>query len=306
MPVILQETLRGLLYAPYYAALALGAYTREGVAVGFVTAASPAQAAAALFDSTVDIAWGGPMRVMHTYEARPDCDLVCFGEVVTRDPFFLIGREPRPDFIFADLFDRHLATVSEVPTPWLCLQEDLRRAGFDPAALPRTTDRTMAENVAALRRSELDVVQLFQPFAEELLAAGEGHIWYAAAGRGPCSYTSFYTRRSVLAQRREELEKIVRGLYRTQKWLHANPAEALAEVVQSYFPSVPQPLLRASIARYRALGVWGRNPILPRAGYDRLRASLLSGRFVKEAAPFEQAVDNSLAEEVVRQDPPPM
>jgi NitT/TauT family transport system substrate-binding protein len=28
-----------------------------------------------------------------------------------------------------------IATVSEVPTPWLCLQEDLRQAGIDPARL---------------------------------------------------------------------------------------------------------------------------------------------------------------------------
>ena len=96
----------------------------------------------------------------------------------------------------------------------------------------------------------------------------------------------------------------MRGLYRTQKWVHASAPEALADVVQPFFPCVPQALLRASIARYRALGIWGRNPILPRAGYERLRASLLSARFVTEATPFEQAVDNSLAEEVVREDPP--
>jgi NitT/TauT family transport system substrate-binding protein len=306
MPIILQETLRGLLYAPYYAALALGAYRHEGAAVEFVTAPSPAQAAAALFAGTVDVAWGGPMRVMQTYDARPDCDLVCFGEAVTRDPFFLIGREPRPDFTFADLFGKRVATVSEVPTPWLCLQEDLRRAGLDPEVLTRTANRTMADNITALRRGELDVVQLFQPFAEELIARGDGHLWYAAASRGPCSYTSFYTRRSVLAGRRDQLKAIVRGLYRTQKWLHATPPEALADVVQSFFPSVPQPLLGASITRYRALGVWGRNPILPRGGYERLRASLLSARFVKDAAPFEQAVDNSLAEEVVRENPSPL
>lgn len=304
MPIILQETLRGLLYAPYYVALTLGAYRREGLATEFVTAPSPSRAAAALFDGTADVAWGGPMRVMHTYDTRSDCDLVCFGEVVTRDPFLLIGAEPRPDFTFASLFGKRVATVSEVPTPWLCLQEDLRRAGLDPDALPRVADRPMADNVAGLRRGELDVVQLFQPFAEKLIAAGEGHLWYAAAARGQCSYTSFYTRRSVLAERRAELRKLVRGLYRTQKWLHASPPEALADVVQSFFPSVPQPLLRASIARYRTLGIWGRNPILPRSGYERLRASLLSARFVENAAPFEHAVDNSLAEEVVREDPP--
>jgi NitT/TauT family transport system substrate-binding protein len=306
MPVTLQESLRGLLYAPYYAALALGAYRREGVAVNFVSATAPADAPAGLFAGTVDVAWGGPMRVMQMYETRPDCDLVCFGEVVTRDPFLLVGRERHPDFALADLYGKRVATVSEVPTPWLCLQEDLRRAGLDPEALPRIADRTMADNAAALRRGELDVVQLFEPFAEELIAAGEGHLWYAAATRGPTAYTSFYTRRSVLAARRDEMKKLVRGLYRTQKWLHAQPPETLADAVQSFFPAVPPTLLRAAVARYQTLGVWGRNPILPRAGYDRLKAGLVSGRFVKQGAPFEQAVDNSIAEEVVREDPPPL
>jgi NitT/TauT family transport system substrate-binding protein len=182
----------------------------------------------------------------------------------------------------------------------------LRRVGLDPEALPRIVDRTMAENSAALRRGELDVVQLFEPFAEGLIAAGEGHLWYAAATRGPTAYTSFYTRRSVLAARRDELKKLVRGLYRTQKWLHTQPPEALADAVQSFFPSAPPTLLRAAVERYRALGIWGRNPILPRAGYDRLKAGLVSGGFVKEGASFEQAVDNSLAEEVVHDDPPPL
>jgi NitT/TauT family transport system substrate-binding protein len=304
MPVILQESLRGLLYAPYYAALALGAYRREGVAIDFVSAPTPGEAPAGLFAGTVDVAWGGPMRVMQMYESRADCDLVCFGEVVTRDPFLLIGREPRPDFALADLYGKRVATVSEVPTPWLCLQEDLRRVGLDPEALPRIADRTMADNAAALRRGTLDVVQLFEPFAEELIATGEGHLWYAAATRGPTAYTSFYARRSVLAARREELKKLVRGLYRTQKWLHTEPPEVLADAVQSFFPTVPPTLLRAAVARYRTLGIWGRNPILPRTGYDRLKAGLVSGHFVRQGAPFEQAVDNSLAEEVVREDPP--
>lgn len=304
MPIILQENLRGVLYAPFYAALALGAYRREGVEVGFVSAPEPARAVEGLFAGTVDVAWGGPMRVMQTYDRRVDCDLVCFGEAVTRDPFFLIGREPCPDFTFADLYGKRVATVSEVPTPWLCLQEDLRRAGLDPDALPRIADRMMADNAAALRRGEFDVVQLFQPFAEELIAAGEGHVWYAAATRGPTSYTSFYTRRTTLTARREELKKLIRGLYRTQKWLQASPPEAIAEVIQSFFPAVPASLLQAAIARYLELGIWGRNPILPRGGYDRLRAGLISAGFVKQAAPFEQAVDNTLAEEVVREDPP--
>ena len=304
MPIVLQESLRGLFYAPYYAALALGAYDREGVEVRFVSAASPGVAPNALFDGSADVSWGGPMRVNQLYQEREDCDLVCFGEAVTRDPFLLIGRTPRPNFTPVDLMSVRLATVSEVPTPWLCLQEDLRRAGLDPARLDRVADGGLADNMAALRGGDLDVVQLFQPLAEELITDGSGHLWYAAADRGPCSYTTFYARRATLAAKRDEMAALVRGLYRAQKWLHQASDETLAETVQPYFPAVSQELLRAALARYRALGIWGETPILPRDGYDRLKAGLVSGGFVRTGTPYEIAVDNRLAEAAIAADPP--
>ena len=305
MTIVLQESLRGLFYAPYYSALALGAYEQEGVEVRFVEAPRPGVAQDALAGGTSDVAWGGPMRVNQVYEEQPDSDLVCFGEAVTRDPFILVGRTPRPDFTMADLTKVRVATVSEVPTPWLCLQEDLRRAGLDPAKLDRVTDGTMAANMAALRRGDVEVVQLFQPFAEELVAGGDGHVWYAAATRGPCSYTTFYASRARLEAKRPEMRRLVRGLYRTQKWLHAQSAETIAKVVQPYFPAVPGKLVVAALTRYQALGIWGRTPILPRDGYERLKAGLVSGGFAK-GTPFETAVDNSLAEQAVADDPPPL
>src|ERR1700761_8293172 len=167
MTIALQEGLRGLFYAPFYSALALGAYKAEGADVRFVEAPKPGVAQDGLYDGTLDVVWGGPMRVNQVYEERANCDLVCFGEAVTRDPFMLIGRTPKPDFKIADLMSVKVATVSEVPTPWLCLQEDIRRAGFDPAKMNRVTDGSMPDNVAALRRGDVDVIQLFQPFAED-------------------------------------------------------------------------------------------------------------------------------------------
>jgi NitT/TauT family transport system substrate-binding protein len=303
MALVLQESLRALFYAPYYAALALGAYEKEGLEVKLVSAARPGAAPNALFHGTADVVWGGPMRVNQVYDQRAHCDLVCFGEAVTRDPFMLIGRTSRPNFRLAVLLAMRIAMVSEVPTPWLCLQDDLRRAGIDPEVLSRSDDRSMADNAAALRYAEIDVAQLPQPFAEELIASGMGHLWYAAADRGLCSYTTFYTRYGILEARRAEMLKLVRGLYRTQKWLYREPPEALADIVRPYFPAVPLPLLRAAVARYRALGIWGHDPILPRQGYERLRASLVSGGFAR-GTPFETAVDNSLAEQVVAESPP--
>jgi NitT/TauT family transport system substrate-binding protein len=301
--ITLQESLRGVFYAPFYAALTLDAFGQEGVEVRFVSSPTPAQALDGLMAGTVDVGWGGPMRVNEGYQTIPAADFTCFAEVVTRDPFFLVTRDERPAFTPLALMDQRLATVSEVPTPWLCLQHDIRLAGLDPAAITRVADRSMADNVAALRRGEVDVVQLFAPFVEELVEDGF-HIWYAAADRGPCSYTTFYTRRSTIARKREELTSMVRAIYRTQKWVAAAEASTIAATIASYFPDVPRPRLDAACARYKALGIWGGNPVLPRTGYYRLLAGMVSAGFVYPGTPFEQAVDNSLAEAVIAANPP--
>lgn len=304
MPVTLQESLRAVFYAPFYIALARQAYAQEGVDVRFASAPSPGQAALAVLDGSADVCWGGPMRVMQAYAQAPDCDLVHFAEVVTRDPFLLLGRTPRPAFSLGDLPGLRVGTVSEVPTPWMCLQEDLRRAGVAPASLDRVADRTMADNAAALRRGDLDVVQMFEPFAAALEAEGAGHVWYAAAQRGLTSYTTFYTRRAMLRDRRVELHGMVRAIHRSLQFVARADGAAIADAIAGFFPDVSPALLTTACGRYKALGIWGNTPVLPRAGYDRLLSGLVSGGFVPRGTPFEVAVDNSLAEQVLAENPP--
>ena len=95
------------------------------------------------------------------------------------------------------------ATVGEVPTPWMCLQHDLRENRIDPEVLKRVSDRTMADNYAALRNGELDAVQAFEPFASMAELDQAGEVLYAAASRGPTVYTAFIATRGTVAVHRE-------------------------------------------------------------------------------------------------------
>ena len=297
--IVLSENFRALFYAPFYAAHEIGAFAAEGVQVAHRDTASPGEAMADLLAGRTDVMWGGPLRVLLTHQADPASAVVCFCDVVARDPFFVIGRTPQPDFLPRDLLGQRFASVSEVPTPWLCLQDDLRRAGVDPAALNRVAGATMADNVAALRAGRLDAVQLFQPYAESLLATGEGHVWYAAATRGLTAYTTLVTRRATLAARRDELAAMVRAIYRALRWIGATEGIEVARVLARYFPDVPAALFAAAIDRYRALHLYGPDPVTRQEGFDRLAAAMLSGGALKALIPFAECVDNSLAEAAV-------
>jgi NitT/TauT family transport system substrate-binding protein len=301
--ITLSENFRALFYAPFYAAQATGAYAREGVEVDMRLSSDPNRTAAALRSGEVDVMWGGPLRVLLTHDADPQSDVVCFCDVVARDPFLVIGREPLPSFRPADLARVRLGTVSEVPTPWLCLQDDIRRDGIDPAVVTRVTDQTMAANADALRAGTLDAVQVFQPYAEDLLASGAGHLWYAAANRGLTAYTTLVTRRSVLERKRGELLAMVRAMHRTLGWIRATPGVEIQRVLALYFPDVPAAIFAAAIDRYRALELYGPDPLTRREGFDRLAAAMRSGGALQREVPFEECIDNSLAEQVVAERP---
>jgi NitT/TauT family transport system substrate-binding protein len=161
----------------------------------------------------------------------------------------------------------------------------------------------MAENVEALRAGEADAVQLFEPFVEDLVDSGDGHAWYAAAARGPTSYTTLFTTRRKLQDRRDDMLAMTRALYRTQKWLHAQDARVIAEAIADFFPDIAKDQLTACIGRYKAFGIWGRDPILSRDGFERLRAACLSGGLITRAAAFDDCVDTSLACAVLAESP---
>jgi len=294
--ITLSENFRALFYAPFYATFAIGAFRAEGVDVTLRDSPSPAQTAADLRAGRIDVMWGGPLRVLLTHQEDPSSDIVCFCDVVARDPFFIIGRTPNPGFAMRDLAGLRFASVSEVPTPWLCLQDDVRRAGMDPATLNRVAERSMADNSAALRAGALDAIQVFQPYAEDLLSSGAFHLWYAAADRGLTAYTTLVTRRATLAARHDELAAMVRGVHRALRWIAATPGQEVARTLADYFPAVPAPIFAAAIDRYRALGLYGPDPVTRREGFDRLQAAMLSGGALRAPIAFEDCVDNSLAE----------
>jgi NitT/TauT family transport system substrate-binding protein len=303
MAIRLSENFRALFYAPFYAAHAIGAYRAEGVDVTLLTSTDPARTAAALRAGEVDVMWGGPLRVMLTHVQDPAADTICFCDAVARDPFFVIGREPRPDFRFADLSGVRFASVAEVPTPWLCLQDDIRRAGIDPAGLDRVSGPSMAENAAALRSGALGAAQLFQPYAEELVASGAGHIWYTAANRGLAAYTVLVTRRPLLDARRDELLAMTRAMARTLRWIAATPGSEIARALADFFPALPPAIFAAAIDRYRGLQLFAQDPLVKREGFERLQAAMRSGGALDRAMPFEDCVDNSLAEQAIADTP---
>lgn len=293
-PIRLQETFRAVFYVPFYAALARGAYAAEGVDVTLLDGGEPARAKDAVLEGRAEVAWGGPMRLMLAHDADPACPLRNFGAAVLGDPFFLVGAKPNPGFRLRDLAGLRFGTVNEVPTPWWALQEDIRQDGVDPDSLNRVTTNSMAENCAALAAGEIDVIQIFEPFVSQMEMAGTGHVWHAAASRGTTAYTTFMTTAANMVEYAPEFRAMLRGLQKTQNWLHAAPDAEVVQTVLPLFPGMDPVLMERCVARYRPLNIWSRTPEFPAEPWERLEHAMFTAGVIKRKPGWAAAVDNSL------------
>ena len=299
MNLRIAENFRAVFYAPFYAIRALGLAEREGLTVEWLPSAAPGSTIGEVKRGGIDAQWGGPMRVLKDHDSTPDdgARLVCFGEVVGRDPFYLAGKRNQPafgaGFNLQHLGALRLGVVSEVPTPWYCLRADLEDAGVNTAAMRsrgRLVDTlTMAQQLAALAAGKLDVVQLFEPYASRALADGNA-ILYAASSRGPTAYTAFLTSRDSASKRREEFAALERATQAMLDWLASEGPAELARMTASFFPDVPEDVLGSAFERYHRAGLWSRTTAVSEAGFERLAYSLHAGGFIARGATYATCV----------------
>ena len=295
MKLRIAENFRAVFYAPFYAIRALGLAAREGLEVEWLPSGAPGSTIEEVKRGRVDAQWGGPMRVLKDHDSMPAGAgrLVCFGEVVWRDPFYVVARERAAPFQLEDLAAMRLGVVTEVPTPWHCLRADLEEAGVDTTAMRKSgrlvENLTMPQQLEALATGKLDAVQLYEPYASRALADGNA-ILYAASSRGPTCYTTFICSRDGAAKRSAPFAALTRATQAMLDWVASEGPAELARLTAPFFPDVPGELLRAALGRYHAADLWSGTTAVSEAGFERLAYSLHAGGFIARRATYAECV----------------
>ena len=92
-----------IFYAPQYAAIELGYFDEEGLDVTLVNGGGADKVMTALVSGEADIGFMGSESSVYTY-ANGEADYaVNFAQLTQRAGYFLVGRDPEPDFQWENL-----------------------------------------------------------------------------------------------------------------------------------------------------------------------------------------------------------
>ncbi len=279
----------------------LGAFAEEGLDARIAFPPQAAETPDRLLAGEADLAVTGPMRTYVATDRASPRRLLNIAEVNSRDGFFLLARRPVDRFRWPDLPGKRVILFTEAPTPWMCLQDVLRRQRVDPQGITVLHGLRVAQALEAFRAGEANYLQTAQPMAEESIQEASAHL-AAAMGEvvGHIPYTASVVTPEFRQAQPELCRRAVGALARAQRWMAGQDPRAIADLIAPDFPAIPLPLVRAVVARYQAMEMWPPQPVLGREPFERLGRILVAGGLIRRAAPYETLVDTPFAEAAIR------
>ena len=213
-PVTLNEVAHSIFYAPQYAAIELGYFKEEGIALTLVNGAGADKVMTALISGDADIGFMGSEASIYTYANGSEDYAVNFAQLTQRAGNFLVSRTPQEDFQWEELAGKKVLGGRKGGMPQLVFEYILKKHNLDPAAdLDIDQSINFGLTAAAFPSSDADYSVEFEPFATTLETEGNGYV-VASLGEesGYVPYTAYSAKKSYLETNPQIIQKFTNAI----------------------------------------------------------------------------------------------
>ncbi len=185
---------------------------------------------------------------------------VHFAQINTRDGFFLVGRQPDPEFLWKSLEGKTLLADHGLQ-PLVMLKYAVKHSGADWKRIKVVNAGSPEKMEAAFASGTGDYVHLQGPVSSGEVVASVGSCMPAVAFSSLCCARPY--------QQSDGYRTFLEAYGRAREWVRTAPAEAVAAKLADFFPAVTSGVLAAAVKRYQDLGCWEGSTGIPRDLYEQ-------------------------------------
>ena len=295
------EVTRSIFYAPLYVAIEEGFFEDEGLDVKLSTIPGGDKTMTALLSDGIDIGLIGAETSIYVAGQNPNDVVVNFAQLTQTDGTFLVAREEIKDFDWDMLKGSTFLGQRVGGMPQMAGEFVLKGKGINPHK-----DLTLIQNIDfanianAFASGTGDYVQLFEPTASVFEEQGVGKI-VASFGEelGAIPYTVFMAKESTLKDD-DFISSFTKALYKAQKWVYEESAAKVAKSISPYFEDTDLALIEKVVERYRSQESFAKDPIIDEKEFDNLLKVMTQAGVLEYDAKYEELVNRSFADKVVK------
>jgi NitT/TauT family transport system substrate-binding protein len=172
---------------------------------------------------------------------------VHFAQINQRDGFFIVGRQPDPQFQWRTLEGKTLLADHGVQ-PLVMLKYAIKHNGAEWSRIKVIDARTPDKMEDAFRAGTADYAHRQGPVAEGEVVASVG------ASMPPVAFSSLCCARSY--QETDGYRTFLKTYERAREWVRTASAEEVAAHEAAFFPGIASEVLAATVRRYQTIGCW--------------------------------------------------
>jgi NitT/TauT family transport system substrate-binding protein len=266
-------------YTPLLSCVAL--LRDEGHEVSYTVLGRGQRGYALLRDDEVDILQSAVSSNWPLREQGIEPLPVHFAQINQRDGFFIVGRQPEPDFRWNSLEGKTLLADHGLQ-PLAMLKYALKHNGVEWKQI-KVVDAGMPDKMeAAFRSGTADYVHLQGPvLAGEIIAS-------VGASMPPVAFSSLCCARAF--QNTEGYRTFLEKYRRAKERSRTDPAVEIASREAPIFPGISPEVLAATIKRYQSLGSWEGGIEIPRDLYEQALTVFQSAGAIAWRHRYEEVV----------------
>ena len=299
--IVLSEVIHSIFYTPQYVALHKGFFLEEGLNVRIDVANGADKGAAALLSGSAQFALFGSEAAVYTWHQGAGDPIIAFGLLCQKDGSFLVGREPRDNFAWTETQGKVIIGGRKGGVPQMVLEHSLLTNGLTPQK-----DVEIIQNIgltataAAFKEGIGNYLQVWEPGASLLVKEGAGYIVAPMSKTsGLLPYTVFHATKSYMEKNPEIIQSFTNAVYKAQIWVQNASAVDIAKAIAPSFPNMNEAHMAEIVERYKSLGVWAANPILPAEALDNLQNMMIQAGELTEKVPYDKVVNTTFAQKAV-------
>jgi NitT/TauT family transport system substrate-binding protein len=168
--------------------------------------------------------------------------------------------------------------------------------------LDAKSDVTLVEVIntaipAAVKSGQAQIGCTLEPFLTQGIRQGIwGEPFYNVPKElGPYAFSTLNVRLDSIQKEPELVRAFVRGMVKGLKFTHENPAE-VTDFAKKQFPTMAIEDLKATLDRSFRDGMWSKNGIISRQGWDTAKAVVMEAGILKNDVKFEEIIDMSFVD----------
>jgi NitT/TauT family transport system substrate-binding protein len=292
------EAVHNLGYINLYVGMHAGIFEKNGLKMNVTAAGGDTQTFAAVLGGSADFAIGDATMAQMSREAGGPGVVV--GTVVQRAHYFGVSKNLEPITDPKEFAGLTIVTSPDPNTNYSVAKRMLENAGLEIGTDTEILQVNPGTEIGAMLAGQADMAIAYQPSVASAVDQGAKVVFDFSSYVGPFCNTGIMVLPETIERDPEMVQALVTSFEEASRLTYADPDYA-KEVARLEFPDLPPEVVDAAIDAQLEFLIPAQSVLVKEDQWQNLIDMQIYLGNVKGEVPFDEIIDNSFAENAIKQ-----